>query len=253
MRLTLVAPFRIPFRLPKDEILANHSKWIDVINNAQKQLAKDGYPEEALGNYGWGRLKKLHEEDAVFYGKTGIDDPGWFFKKYYLFRISGQFTFSEITSPADDAHLIKLIESDRREYRLIDNTVAILVFSFKVKKQEFLNYVDNDNNNLSRYAESTNNWAKKLIEIHEKNNLEASIKWCYENLFKPMGFKLEQNDNTGYFIDKESPILGYKLAIEDKTGLPIDKESSNYGKFYKRLWAHWAYIFEPKEKNNLSE
>ncbi len=399
MRLTLVAPFRIPFRLPKDEILANHSKWIEVINDAEKQLKNTGLPGAAVGNYGWGRLKQLQKEGKVFYGETGKGDPGWFFREYYLLRIEGQLAYDEITSSTDHSRLIELIKGDenRWEFRLIDNTIAILVYSFKVDVRKFFEYItDNDSslitmdnisnwdalildiqgdtnnlakkllmskleetnqldkiktievnqlteemqndivdafndiknnltfykdevvgnginlssevkeelnkldklleesgvlkkeecdlsdlekedikwfnitiltnlfpkffskkpnfdNNLEACTKSVNNWSKKLLEIHEKNKLEESIKWCYENLFKPMGFKLEQDDNTGYFIDKESPILGYKLAIEDKKSPPIDIESSNYGKFYKRLWAHWAYIFEPKEKNNLSE
>ncbi len=231
MHLTLVTPLRTPFSLPKDEILANHDTWRQVVKNAHNKLAESVLPEATLGNYGWGQLSNLHDDKGALYGTTGISDPGWFFKEHYLLRITDQLTNNDIASSNDDL-LFKIIKGSnvrgKWEVRIIDNTVAVFVLDFEVLMDKFLEYVKNP---LYQHAESINNWARMCVKMHTKD-IEMAVKWCHENLIVPVGHR-SKKDN-----------------VED---LLCSKQSLVYSEDYHCVWTHRAYVFTSKERDRLSE
>ena len=174
MHLNYIAPFRIDFDLDKDFLLAKWKTWTSLINDAEKELsghrsapdttattirkpmdvesnssgqmarhARIDPPKAAmLGNYAWGLIHKLTNESEVTHGEAGIEDPSWFFRRFYTIAFEGSFE-GTVGAHADDPGLQRLLEDTMRTWhcRLIDNTVGVLVLSGDFALNDFVGYL----------------------------------------------------------------------------------------------------------------
>lgn len=228
MEIKLVAPFRIPFELPRDAILAIHDQWIQHIDAIEKELAKTDFPGASLGNYAWSKLLDIREDkDQLYGGKGGFNDPGWFFRSHYILKTGSIDNLTNVYQ-GDNNDWIKVFEDEFSwECQLIDNTVAVMAISLKVIDISQLAQTLKDN--LQTFYDCTNKLMAQFLKT-QKNNCDNALKWIDEHLFKPNGLiGVDCNDK---YLDEQPPI---------------------YRELYSPFWTHRVYSFSDKEYTSLSD
>ena len=147
MRITYTAPFRISFSLTKQEALARHDRFIEIVETARTNLeeskqptAKSRLPDNTrLGNYGWG-LYNPRRQNVPRHGEKGIDDPTWFFRDFYTLSFGGRLDATGMLDLSDDPVTLKLFGTAQElswECWLVDNTVAVLILNAEVPFSAF--------------------------------------------------------------------------------------------------------------------
>lgn len=227
MDIKLVAPFRIPFELPRDAILSNHDSWIQHIANVQQVLAETDLPGASLGNYAWSKLLDIRKgTDQLYGGKGGSNDPGWFFRSHYLLKTASTGRLGDVFKD-DTTEWIKLFANDFNwECQLIDNTIAVMIINLKVNNiSELCRFFDS---NGQTFYDGTNKLMAEFLQ-DQQEICNSTLQWIDKNLFKPNN--LPNTDCNKKYLDQQPPV---------------------YRELFLPFWTHRAYSFSTEEYRHLT-
>jgi len=175
MQIKLVSPFRVPFELPRDALLANHDLWIERVKELEPSLAASDFPNASLGNYAWSKLQDLRDgTDTIYGGKGGLNDPGWFFRSHYIIQTWSELSLADVFF-ADRPEFQQIYnENAVWECQLIDNTIALMTIRISIKNLDL--FCSSINEDLQGFYDTTNALANNII-INNKKLCGNLIKW----------------------------------------------------------------------------
>jgi len=257
MRITYVAPFRVPFVLGKDNAMAEQGKFQRVIQQAIKtlnasQTDAEEYlsltpPQPRFGNYAWGLVENAPEQQKASHGEEGIDDPSAFFKGHYLFEFGGSQQGQMISPPAFSDHEASIFNDPVDcfwQCRVIDHTVAILVLSINIPMARLLKVISpatpqNSATEIKKYdfIAFGNRWVNQFFETSS----EEIAKQCR---------LLNQHVVSKIHTKGKSPLASTFFQLNPPT-YPLPQGLDKGPLTFKPMWVHCVLSFSGSEKNQL--
>ena len=259
MRLSLIAPFRIPFSIPKSYLLAHNKEWIKTVQELQEAVWRDidlgslNASELEIGNYGWGKKRQ-----TVYTG----DDPGWFFRDSFMFRFGSSKIEDKSHKPAvfiANSRLRVQCSNSNWSCWMIGNTVAVLILEVDFPAcGQFVRSVTEDS---KAYDVFRTCWVEQFLqrEGFARVGVDRLARWLGNSLPKHMG----PTDST--FRADRSLLLGCRDDSASHSGHKAKHRSKKHNQFqhiytethpiyslyYERLWTHSVYSFSREEISTL--